>query len=112
MLKGETVTLYQKKQTGTDAFNNPVYDWHDSYVTVYNVLIGEPSPEEQINELNLTGRSIAYTLGIPKGDTNAWENQIVSFFDHEYKTFGIPVVGIESNIPMTWHKKVKVERYE
>ncbi len=112
MLTGETVKLWQKKQIDTDAFNNPVYDYFDSFVTVDNVLIGEPSPEERLNELNLTGRMIAYTLGVPKGDANAWGDQIVEFFGMQFHTYGIPVVGIEANIPLAWHKKVKCERYE
>ena len=111
-LKGETVKLWTKTQTGTDEFNAPVYSW--SYEEVANVLIGEPSPEEQTNDKNLYGRSIAYTLGIPKGDTHNWENQIVEFYEHKFITYGIPVQGVEANLPVhiPWHKKVKCERYE
>lgn len=111
-LKGMTVRLWSKTQTGTDAFNAPVYTW--SYEDIPNVLVGEPSPEEQTNEMNMTGRSIAYTLGIPKGDEHNWENQIVEFFGHKFITYGIPVQGIEENLPVRipWHKKVKCERYE
>lgn len=112
MLHGEPVKLYHKKVVGTDGIGAPVYDWYDSYTVVDNVLIGEPAPEERLNEFHLTGRMIAYTLGIPKGDTNAWENEIVEFFGHKFKTFGIPVVGIEANIPLQWHKKVQCARYE
>lgn len=111
-IQGEAVTLYQKKETGTDGIGATIYDWYDSHTVVQNVLIGEPTPEERLNELNLTGRMIAYTLGIPKGDTNNWENEIVEFFGHKFKTFGIPVMGIEANIPLSWHKKVHCERYE
>lgn len=111
-IQGKTVRLWTKTQTGTDAFNDPTYKW--TYEDVDNVLIGEPTPEEQTNEMSLTGRSIAYTLGIPKGDTHDWENQIVEFFNEKFRTFGIPVQGIEVNLPrhMPWHKKVKCERYE
>jgi hypothetical protein len=76
------------------------------------VLVAQPSPEEKTAELNLTGRSIQYTLGIPKGDTHNWENQVVEFFGHKFLTYGIPEQGIEANIPLRWHKKVKCERYE
>lgn len=112
MLHGWAVTLYQKAQTGVDPFNNPVYDYFASSVTVDNVLIGEPTPEERTNELNLTGKMIAYTLGIPKGDAHEWEDQIVEFFGKRFHTYGMTVEGIESNIPLYWHKKVKCERYE
>lgn len=110
MIQGMTVTLWTKTQTGTDDFNNPVYSW--SSETVDNVLVGLPTPEEQINEMTLTGKSIAYTLGIPKGDTHDWENQIVEFFGKKFMTIGIPERGIEANIPLSWHLKVKCERYE
>ena len=105
-----TVTLWNKTQTGIDGFGNPVYTWESK--TVDNVLVGQPTAEERINELNLTGRMIAYTLGIPKGNEDDWENQIVEFFGHRFRTFGIPEQGIEANIPLSWHKKVKCERYE
>lgn len=105
-----TVTLWNKTQTGVDGFGQPIYSWVSK--TVDNVLVGHPTAEERINELTLTGRSIEYTLGIPKGNTDDWENQIVEFFGHKYLTFGIPEQGIEANIPMSWHKKVKCARYE
>lgn len=110
MIQGMTVTLWNKTQTGVDGFGNPVYTWESK--TVDNVLVGQPTAEERINELNLTGRMIAYTLGIPKGNEDDWENQIVEFFGHRFRTFGIPEQGIEANIPLSWHKKVKCERYE
>ena len=41
---------------------------------VENVLIGEPSAEAVISELELYGKCIAYTLAISKGDTHHWED--------------------------------------
>lgn len=110
MIVGTDIVLKTKREVGRDAFNEPIYEWDSEVVS--NVLIGEPSPEEKLNELNMNGKSIAYTLGIPKGDTHDWEDQIVEFFGQKFITYGIPVMGIEENIPLSWHKKVKVERYE
>lgn len=110
MITGMDVLLYTRTQTGTDGFGEPVYSYTSE--TVSDVLVAQPTPEEKTEELNLTGRSIAYTLGIPKGDTHEWKNTIVEFFGEKFKTFGIPEVGIEENIPLRWHKKVKCERYE
>ena len=112
-MRGVTITLYNKVQTGVDAFNRPVYE--DVATTVDNVLIGEPTTEDVINELNLTGKHLAYTLAIPKGDTNDWTDTEVILpapFAGRYKTIGYPTAGIEANIPLKWNKKVKVERYE
>ena len=110
MIQGMPITLWNKTENGVDGFGNPVYTWESK--TVDNVLVGQPTAEERTNELNLTGRMIEYTLGIPKGNEDDWENQIVEFFGHRFRTFGIPEQGIEANIPLSWHKKVKCERYE
>lgn len=109
-MRGVTITLYNKVQTGVDAFNRPVYE--DVATTVDNVLIGEPTTEDVINELNLTGKHLAYTLAIPKGDTHEWNDRKVEFFGEVFHTYGEPTQGIEHLIPLSWNKKVKVERYE
>jgi len=110
MIHGMTITLWVKTQTGTDGFGAPVYEWTSEEVE--DVLVGQPTPQERTDELSISGRTIEYTLGIPKGDTHEWENQIVEFFGHKFRTFGIPAQGIEANIPLRWHKQVKCERYE
>ena len=109
-MRGVTIILYDKVQTGVDAFNRPVYE--DVATTIDNVLIGEPTTEDVINELNLTGKHLAYTLAIPKGDTHEWNDRKVEFFGEVFHTYGEPTQGIEYLIPLSWNKKVKVERYE
>ena len=109
-MRGVTITLYNKVQTGVDAFNRPVYE--DVATTVDNVLIGEPTTEDVINELNLTGKHLAYTVAIPKGDAHEWNDRKVEFFGEVFRTYGEPTQGIEHLIPLSWNKKVKVERYE
>ena len=108
-MRGVTITLYNKVQTGVDAFNRPVYE--DVATTVDNVLIGEPTTEDVINELNLTGKHLAYTLAIPKGDAHEWNDRKVEFFGEVFRTYGEPTQGIEDLIPLSWNKKVRVERY-
>lgn len=109
-MKGITIVLFQTVQSGTDAFNRPTYT--ETPVNVENVLIGEPTSEDVINELNLSGKRLAYTLAIPKGDSNDWTNKKVSFWGETFRTIGNPTQGIEDLIPLAWNKKVKVERYE
>ena len=109
-MRGVTIILYNKVQTGVDAFNRPVYE--DVATTVDNVLIGEPSSEDIINELNLSGKRLAYTLAIPKGDEHEWRDRTVEFWGEKFRTFGRPTQGIEHLIPLAWNKKVKVEAYE
>ncbi|MCU6706421.1 Uncharacterised protein [uncultured Ruminococcus sp.] len=109
-IKGIPVKLSVKTQTGIDGFNRPTYEVFQEVVE--NVLVGEPSAEDVVNELNLSGKRIAYTLAIPKGDTHVWEDTEVEFFGRKFRTIGLPTEGIEENLPLSWNKKVKVERYE
>ncbi len=109
MIRGITVTLYEKRQAGADAFGAPVFE--ETPVEVPNVLVGEPSAEDAVSELRLSGKRLAYTLAIPKGDAHDWEDAVVAFFGQKWRTFGGVTQGIEALIPLPWNKKVKVERY-
>lgn len=108
-MKGISITLYEKTQTGEDGFGRPIYS--ETAVTVENVLVGEPSSEDITDALNLYGKRVAYTLGIPKGDTHVWTDRKVEFFGETFRVFGAPTQGIDHLIPLEWNKKVRVERY-
>lgn len=110
MINGITVTLYNKTQTGTDGFGDPIYT--EAPVEVDDVLVYPSTNTEILETVNLYGRKAVYTMAIPKGDTHEWENKKVEFFGQTWQTFGIPTMGIESNIPLRWNMKVTVERYE
>jgi|SRR5690625_1215263 len=110
IIKGITVTLINKKEIGRDPFNQPIYD--DVPIEVDNVLVSPTSTEDIVNQLDLTGKKAVYTLAIPKGDKNEWENAEVYFFDQKWRTFGFVTQGIDHLIPLDWNKKVMVERYE
>ena len=109
-IKGITVTLYKKTLSGYDDFNEPIFT--ETQVQVSNVLVYPTTTQENLELTNLYGRKAVHTLGIPKGDTNTWENCQVSFFGKDFRVFGIPTEGIEDNIPLEWNKKVTVEIYE
>ena len=109
-MKGITVTLWERTQTGTDAFNDPVFALTST--TVDNVLVGQPTTDEVTSSTDLYGKKIEYMLGIPKGDTHDWTDTAVEFFGRAYRTFGDVIEGIEANVPTPWHKKVRVCRYE
>ena len=108
-MTGVSVTLKKRTRTGYDDFGAPVYTTTD--VVVSNVLIGEPTTDQIVEDLNIYGKRLAYTLAIPKGDTNDWKDVDVVFFGETFRTYGEPTQGIESLIPLSWNKKVKVERY-
>lgn len=109
-IHGITVTLYERTQSGEDGFGKPVYT--ETPVDVENVLPGLPSAEEITDTLNLTGKRLAYTLGIPKGDSHTWTDRKVCFFNGTFRTFGPVEEGVEDLVPLEWHRKVKVERIE
>lgn len=108
--KGQSVILYERTKTGKDEFNRDVYE--EKPVIVENVFIGRPEANEVVSEMNLSGRRIVYTLGIPRGDTHDWENVTVEFYGRKWKTFGIPVQGNTKLMPFVWDKNVTVEAYE
>lgn len=109
-LKGIPVTLIDKSVKGKDPLGKEITIDFD--IVVDNVLIAPSTTEDITNQLSLTGKTIAYTLAIPKGDTNNWVNKEVRFFDQRFRTVGVPLEGIEEMMPLEWNKKVYVERYE
>lgn len=109
-IKGVTVTLYEETQTGTLPTGEPIME--TTAVEVDNVLVGEPTTEEILTSVDLFGKEIRYMLGIPKGDTHDWMDKRVDWTDaygtlHKLTTIGYPITGIEANIPLAWHKKVR-----
>lgn len=108
-IKGITVVLVDKVKTGIDPFGNTIYK--ESDIDVENVLVSPASSDDIVNQLNLTGKKAVYTLAIPKGDQHEWEDMEVVFFGQRWRTFGIPLEGIDDLIPLDWNKKVMVERY-
>lgn len=108
-IKGITVTLVSKQETGKDPFGEPIYE--DVEIEVDNVLISPTTSDDIVNQMTLTGKKAVYTLAIPKGDTNNWEDQEVRFFGEKWRVFGVPLQGIDHLIPLSWNKKVTVERY-
>ena len=99
-----------KTQTGEDSFGAPVYD--TEYVTVENVLVGEPTSDEITSELALSGKRLQYVLGIPREDTRDWEDTTVIIWGKTFRTVGGVIRGISENIPGPWDKKIRVVRYE
>lgn len=110
IIKGIDVILIDKIQNGVDGFGHPIFE--DKEILVKNVLVAPASTDDITNSVNLTGKKAEYVVGIPKGDNNTWENKEVLFFGKKWRTIGIPQEGIESMIPLSWNKKVMVERFE
>lgn len=109
MIKGITVNLLERTQTGVDSFNRPTYT--ETLVPINNVLVAPLSDTEILDTINLTGRKAVYQLAIPKTDIHTWEDKKVQFFGETWRVIGKPIMGIDADIPLDWNKKVKVESF-
>ena len=110
LIKGIQVTLYQRTQTGTDAFGAPTYT--ETPVTVENVMATPVAADAVVNGQQLSGRRLVYELCIPKVDSHSWESCRVEFFGQTFRAFGPVTEYIDAMTPLDWNRKVKVERYE
>lgn len=104
------MTLYERTQTGTDAFNAPIYA--ETPVQVKNVLVTPMSDKDVIDALELYGKRAEYELSLPKKDRHEWKDCRVDFFGQSFRVFGLGREWIEENVPLSWNKKVLVEKYE
>lgn len=108
-MKTTTIQLAVRTPVGTNPLGEPVYE--EEWVDVPGVLVGLPSTTEITNAIEMYGKRIDYTLGIPKGDTHDWVNTDVIIWGDKYATIGYPVTGEQENIPLMWGQNVKVVRY-
>lgn len=108
-MTGTKVLLSTGVIEGHDDFGAPIY--RDEYEEVDDCLVGSPTTDDITNALNLYGKKVEYVIGIPKGDTHDWIDKTVIIWGEKYKTFGFPITGEESNIPLRWGRNIKVERY-
>lgn len=92
MIKGTDITLFSGDVTEI----------------ISNVLVGEPTSADGAPLSDNPGMR-TYMLAIPKGDTHDWSDRIIGIWGQTFRTLGLPIQGIEKNIPLAWHKKVKVE---
>lgn len=128
-MKGTTIYLVHRNQIGVDDFNMPVYSEglhpsNDVYPSndlfpcdgtileaVDDCLVGQPSADDVANAVAFYGKKIAYTVGIPKGDSHEWTDAEVEIWGERFRTIGYPETGIQANIPLRWGQNIKVERY-
>lgn len=109
MIRGITVILCERTQTGTDGFNRPVYT--ETETAVSNVLVYPATSEDITSELNLNGKHLEFYICLPKGDTHTWTDRNVKFFGETWKVYGFPEEWIDANTPSAWNKRYKCERY-
>lgn len=111
MIKGITVQIFVKTLTGTDPFGAPIYQMVPE--DVEDVIVGEVSATESTEALDLYGKKLEYTLGIPKDDNHDWEDKDVAFFGDTFHTVGNVERCIEANMPKAFRgrRNIKVFRH-
>lgn len=109
MIKGITVTLFERTPNGKDAFNKTIYS--EVPVQVENVLVEPVTAEDLVTITSLYGKHAIYRLCLPKGDEHVWDDCRVDFFGEKWHVFGPAQEYIEANIPGQWNKKRMVERF-
>ena len=108
-MTGTTVLLSTDVIEGYDDFGAPIY--REEYEEIEDCLVGSPSTDDITSALNLYGKKVEYIIGIPKGDTHEWNDKTVIIWGEKYRTFGFPITGELSNIPLRWGQNIRVERY-
>lgn len=108
-MRGITVILLDKVQSGTDRLGNPIYT--ETETPVDNVLVAPATNDDMTQSIQLHGKMAIYTIAIPKGDTHDWQDKRVKFFGETWQIFGYPRTGIDELIPLDWNTQWKVERY-
>ena len=108
-MKTMTVQLSVKTQSGLDPFGAPIET--EELIDVPGCLVGQPSSDDIVQTMEMYGKRIAFVIGVPKGDENTWTDTDVIIWGERYHTIGFPETGIQENIPLSWGKNVKVERY-
>lgn len=107
-IKGVSVVLHKRTIKEYDPLGNPIYQIADT--TVNNVLWSVSTADDLIDTSRLEGTQELYTLSIPKGNTDTWLENTVTFNGKTFHCYA-ESEWIEELVPLEWNKKVLVERY-
>lgn len=112
MIPTESVILHEKTLSGADDFGHET--WTETDATIDGVIVGEASTSDVESAIEVYGKKLSYTLGIPKGDTHNWEDANVTIRGKLFHTIGIPLQITHGGMPTWWQwdKKIGVEIYE
>lgn len=111
-IRGIPIILYEETVTGQDDFGRDIVETVATEIP--NVVIGQPSSEDVLTEVNISGKQIVYNLALPADDNHDWVNKVVEFYGHKWRTIGIPDQFMDGFMGATfpWNKRIRVEAYE
>ena len=113
IVKGLTVTLYEKNELSVDDFGHKTYT--ENPVDVSNVFIQPTSDDAITSNIEIAGSHNSYVLHIPKGDTHRWEDSIVYLpapYNIKVKTYASGMIYRNDLAPLDWNKQIEAEIYE
>lgn len=107
-MRGETVIVQRREQTGTDAFNEPIYGWTE---TAVEDVLTSPGSRSDLNDSNRPdGVLVAWTLHMPKSFTGSLRGCLVKVRDDEPRAvIGDPQPYMNINTPGRWNRPVELE---
>lgn len=110
VLNQTAIQIKTRTQTGKDALNHPIYteDWEE----VSGCVVGSPSSEDIENEMNLSGKRIAYEVFLPNDDTHTWAGSEVRIKGKQYRVIGDVKESFVSFSHIPCNKLISVEAYE
>lgn len=108
MIRGETVVVERRVETGRDPGNNPVYEWVPEQVT--GVLVAPGARADVDASIRPDGKRIRWNLHFPKGYPATLAGARISVRGQDAR----PVVGdpqhyTEANTPGRWSMPVELE---
>jgi hypothetical protein len=105
-MDGESVTVHDRVQSGTDRYGKPV--WTDSDQVVSNVLVAIGSSKNVSDSNRPAGVVVAYTLYFPKSYTGELTWKDVTVRGHRCNVIGNPDRWADS--PNEWNMEVEVTK--
>lgn len=110
-MRGETVIVRRKSETGTDPGGNPITETTEE--AVENVLTS-PGPRDDVDDSQRPeGVTVAWTLHMPKLFTGSLRGAEIKVRDDEFRrVVGSPQRYMSSLTPGPWNMPVELEGTE
>jgi hypothetical protein len=107
-VRGETVTVITRTQTGTDPGGDAI--WTTTETPVDNVLVANGSQTLSTDSIRPDGIEVACTLYFPRSFSGSLRGGIVKVRGHEYRVLGDPLPYDGGMTPTQWNLVVECER--
>ena len=107
-MKGETVTVTTRVQSGTDPGGDATYTTSTS--SVDDVLVAPGSQSNAVDNIRPDGIEVALTLYFPRTFTGTLRGAIITVRGEDYKVIGDPIPYNGGLTPTRWNLVAECER--